>query len=255
MSDPMIEIHADTETLVEAVAHRFVDTVVAAQRERGSAAVVLTGGGTGIGVLEKVRIAPGAIDWQALDVYFGDERFLADGDPERNEVQAHAALLDHVGIDPDRVHTMPTSDGIYENNPDAAAGAYAQMLASRAEDGQDLPTFDIHLLGMGGEGHVNSLFPDTDAVREEALKVVAVTDCPKPPPTRITLTLPAVQHATEVWLIVSGAAKAEAVSAAVSGADPTDIPAAGARGRHTTRWLIDEAAAASLPGKHRSGQH
>ncbi|NLE82853.1 MAG: 6-phosphogluconolactonase [Rhodococcus sp.] len=255
MSDPAVEIHADTDALVEAVARRFVDTVVAAQQERGSAAVVLTGGGTGIGVLERVRAAPGSIDWRALDIYFGDERFLPEGDPERNEVQAHAALLDHIGIDPDRVHTMPTSDGIYENNPDAAAGAYAQMLASRADAGHDLPDFDIHLLGMGGEGHVNSLFPDTDAVREQTQNVVAVTDCPKPPPTRITLTLPAVRHATEVWLIVSGEAKAEAVSAAIGGADPVDIPAAGARGRRATRWLIDEAAAASLPDGHRSGQH
>lgn len=247
MSNPSIEVHPDSDALVEAVAHRFVDTVVAAQRARGTAAAVLTGGGTGIGVLEKVRAAPGAVDWQNIDIYFGDERFLPNGDPERNEVQARAALLDHVGIDADRVHTMPASDGVYDNDPDAAAGAYAQMLASRAPDGESLPTFDVHLLGMGGEGHVNSLFPHTAAVRESASNVVAVTNCPKPPPTRVSLTLPAVQHATEVWLVVSGEAKAEAVAAAVAGANPADVPAAGARGRLATRWFVDEAAAGDLP--------
>lgn len=247
MTDPTIEVHTDTATLVEAVARRLVDTVVSAQQARGTAAVVLTGGGTGIGVLEKVRAAPGAIDWQAVDVYFGDERFLPSGDPERNEVQARAALLDHVGIDPNRVHTMPASDGIYENDPEAAAGAYAQMLAARAPGGQTLPTFDVHLLGMGGEGHVNSLFPHTAAVRESASNVVAVTNCPKPPPTRVSLTLPAVQHANEVWLVVAGGAKAEAVAAAVAGADPVDVPAAGAHGRSATRWLLDESAAKGLP--------
>ena len=77
--------------------------------------------------------------------------------------------------------------------------------------------------------------------------VVAVTDSPKPPPRRITLTLPAVRRSREVWLVVSGAAKAEAVAAAVGGADPVDVPAAGAIGREKTVWLLDTAAATLLP--------
>ncbi|MEU2003093.1 6-phosphogluconolactonase [Rhodococcus sp. NPDC019627] len=246
MSDIHVEIHPDTDTLVAAAARRFVDTVVAAQKSRGSASVVLTGGGTGIGMLEEVRKNPGDIDWHELDIYWGDERFLPTGDPERNDVQARAALLDHVDVDPDRVHTMPVSDGIYTDDPEAAAVAYAQVLGAHA-DGKQVPVFDIHLLGMGGEGHVNSLFPDTDAVREEHRFVVAVTDSPKPPPVRITLTLPAVRHADEVWLVVSGEAKAEAVAAAVAGAPPVEIPASGARGLTATRWLLDSSAASRLP--------
>ncbi len=106
--------------------------------------------------------------------------------------------------------------------------------------------FDVHLLGMGGEGHINSLFPDTPAVRETERLVVPVTDSPKPPPRRISLTLPAVRRARQVWLVVSGAAKADAVAAAVNGADPVDIPAAGAVGREATVWLLDEEAASRL---------
>lgn len=245
-SDIQVEVHPDTETLVTAAAARFVDTVVAAQRARGSASVVLTGGGTGIGLLEKVRAKPGAIDWRALDIFWGDERFLPAGDPERNEVQARAALLDHVDIDPARVHPIAAADGIYARDPQAAAAAYARELEAHA-GGKHVPLFDVHLLGMGGEGHVNSLFPDTGAVREEHRFVVAVTDSPKPPPVRVTLTLPAVRHAEEVWLVVSGAGKAEAVAAAVAGAPPVEIPASGARGLTTTRWLLDEDAASLLP--------
>ncbi|MCQ4118542.1 6-phosphogluconolactonase [Rhodococcus tibetensis] len=246
MSDIQVEVHPDTETLTAAAARRFVDTVVAAQQSRGFASVVLTGGGTGIGMLEKVRVNPGAIDWRELDIFWGDERFLPAGDPERNDVQARAALLDHVDVDFDRVHTMPVSDGIYADDPEAAAVAYAQVLGAHA-GGKQVPVFDVHLLGMGGEGHVNSLFPDTDAVREEHRFVVAVKDSPKPPPVRITLTLPAVRHADEVWLVVSGEAKAEAVAAAVAGAPPVEIPASGARGLTATRWLLDSSAASRLP--------
>lgn len=246
MSNTVVERYPDADALVTAAAARFVGTVVAAQHARGSASVVLTGGGTGIGLLAKVRERPGDIDWSALDVYFGDERFLPAGDPERNEVQAREALLDHVALDPARVHPMPAADGPDAPDPDTAAVAYTRVLGAHA-DGNQVPAFDVHLLGMGGEGHVNSLFPHTDAVREQDRLVVGVTDSPKPPPQRVTLTLPAVRRAREVWLIVSGAAKAEAVAAALGGADPVDIPAAGARGLDATVWLLDEAAASRLP--------
>ncbi|NUS42182.1 MAG: 6-phosphogluconolactonase [Mycobacteriaceae bacterium] len=231
-----VRAFADAGAVADAAARHFVEAVTAAQAARGSAAVVLTGGGTGIGLLERVRLAPGGIDWSALDVYWGDERFVPAGHPERNEGQARAALLDHVPLDPARVHPMSSSDGDYPD-PAAAAAAYAALLPV---------AFDLHLLGMGGEGHVNSLFPHTDAVREEHAAVVAVTDSPKPPPVRVTLTLPAVRRAREVCLVVTGAAKAEAVAAALAGARPEEIPAAGARGAERTLWLLDAGAAAKL---------
>lgn len=234
------------DEFARAAAAAFVETVVAAQRDRGHAAVVLTGGGTGIAVLDAVLRAPGGIDWSAVDVYFGDERYLPPGDPERNEVQARAALLDHVPLDPARVHAMPTLDEAGAGSPESAARAYAQVLAANSSDGST-PEFDVHLLGMGGEGHVNSLFPHTDAVREQDRFVVGVDDSPKPPAARVTLTLPAVRRARQVWLLVTGAAKAEAVAAAVGGADAVDIPAAGARGREQTVWFLDTEAAAALP--------
>jgi 6-phosphogluconolactonase len=167
-------------------------------------------------------------------------------DDERNDKQAREALLDHVDIPASNVHAMPASDGEFGNDIDAAALAYEQVLAANALDGAPTPSFDVHLLGMGGEGHINSLFPDTAAVRETTRLVVGVTDSPTPPPQRITLTLPAVQRAREVWLVVAGAEKADAVAAAVGGAAAVDVPAAGGVGRDATVWLLDEAAAAKL---------
>jgi 6-phosphogluconolactonase len=105
----------------------------------------------------------------------------------------------------------------------------------------------VHLLGMGPEGHINSLFPDTPAVLETTRMVVPVEDSPKPPPQRITLTLPAIARSREVWLMVSGAGKADAVAAAINGAAPVSVPAAGAVGLDTTLWLLDREAAAKLP--------
>lgn len=246
MSDVVVEKFSDAVQLVDAAAARLVSTIVDAQKTRGCASIVLTGGGTGIALLEKLRKSPGDIDWTQIDLYWGDERFLPAGDLERNEVQAREALLDHVPVDPERVHPMAASDGIYADDPNGAATAYEQLLGAQAH-GNQVPTFDVHLLGMGGEGHINSLFPHTDAVREEARFVVAVTDSPKPPPVRITLTLPAVRRAKEVWLLVSGAAKAEAVAAAVGGAAAVDWPCAGATGLVATRWFLDSDAASQLP--------
>lgn len=241
-----VQTYDDAAALTAAAARQLTDVIVAAQSERGSASVVLTGGGNGIGVLRALRADSGAIDWSRVDIFWGDERFVPAGHPDRNEVQAHDALLDHVPVDAARLHPMPCGDGVYAGDPDAAARAYENLLAAHGDDG-GIPDFDVHLLGMGGEGHVNSLFPDTDAVREDTRFVVGVTDSPKPPPHRVTLTLPAVRRSRRVWLLVAGADKAASVRAAVAGANPIDVPAAGALGSRETVWFLDRAAAADLP--------
>jgi len=246
MSGTEIARYPDKTALVTAVGDRLVGAVVDAIAARGVASVVLTGGGTGIGLLEHVRDNGDRIDWSKVHLYWGDERYVPEDDDERNEKQAREALLDHVDIPAANVHAMAASDGEFGDDLDAAALAYEQVLAANAVNGQSTPDFDVHLLGMGGEGHINSLFPHTPAVRETDRLVVGVVDSPKPPPRRITLTLPAVQRSREVWLVVAGADKADAVAAAVGGAEPDDVPAAGATGREATVWLLDETAASKL---------
>jgi 6-phosphogluconolactonase len=196
-------------------------------------------------MLKRVGEQAATIDWSKVHLFWGDDRYVPRADDERNDKQAREALLDHIDIPTANVHAMPASDGEFGDDLDAAALAFEQVLANAGE-GDPAPNFDVHLLGMGGEGHINSLFPDTPAVREASRLVLGVTDSPKPPPQRITLTLPAVQRSREVWLVVSGATKAEAVAAAIDGARPVDVPAAGAVGREATVWLLDEEAASKL---------
>ncbi|WP_370411716.1 6-phosphogluconolactonase [Streptomyces fradiae] len=251
MSAPQLVVHRDKELMAEAAAARLITRIVDAQAARGSASVVLTGGRNGNGLLAALRAAPArdAIDWSRLDLWWGDERYLPEGDPERNVTQAREALLDSVPLDPARVHAMPASDGPYGSDVEAAAEAYAAELAAAVAPGDHggVPTFDVLMLGVGPDTHVASLFPELPAVRETERTVVGVHGAPKPPPTRISLTLPAIRAAKEVWLLAAGADKAKAAAIALSGAGEVQAPAAGARGRARTLWLLDAAAAAELP--------
>jgi 6-phosphogluconolactonase len=247
---PDVVVEPDADRLARSVAEALVARLAAAQAVHGRASVVLTGGGIGIAVLEQVAALAAEpvrerVDWTAVDVWWGDERFVPADDDERNEKAARRVLLDPVGVPPECVRAMPPSDGDCRT-PEDAADWYAGRLAQAAPEGQALPRFDVLLLGMGPEGHVASIFPQSPAAHDQR-PVFAVHDCPKPPPTRVSLGFSAITSAEEVWLIVSGAGKASAVAAALGGADPVDVPSAGAHGRRATRWLLDEAAAGELP--------
>ncbi|MDF3293497.1 6-phosphogluconolactonase [Streptomyces silvisoli] len=251
MTPPQVVVHRDKELMAKAAAARLITKVVDAQAARGSASVVLTGGRNGNALLAALAEAPArdAVDWSRLDLWWGDERFLPEGDPDRNYTQARAALLDAVPLVPARVHPMPASDGPFGNDVDAAAEAYAEELAKAAgpQDHGPVPTFDVLMLGVGPDTHVASLFPEHPGVRETERMVIGVRGAPKPPPTRISLTLPAIRAAREVWLLAAGEDKANAVAIALSGAGEIQAPAAGAHGRGRTLWLLDKAAAAQLP--------
>ncbi|MFJ8913876.1 6-phosphogluconolactonase [Amycolatopsis sp. NPDC102389] len=242
MSKTEVVVYENPDLLAAAAAARLVTRLVDVQAAKGSASVVLTGGGTGIAILRELRdsSARDAVDWSRLDVYWGDERFVPADSDDRNEKQAREALLDHVPLDPKRVHTMAPSDGEFGDDVDTAAAAYADVLA--ANDA----AFDVMLLGLGGEGHTASIFPDSPAVHEKERSVVAVRDCPKPPPTRISLTLPAIRRAQDIWLVTGGDAKADAVAQALAGAGEVEIPVAGARGSRRTLWLLDRGSASKL---------
>jgi 6-phosphogluconolactonase len=248
VSTPTVVVHRDAEVLAQAVAARLITRLVDAQAAKGSASIVLTGGTIGIATLAAVAASPAhvAVDWRNLDIWWGDERYLPSGDPERNETGARRALLDHVDVDPERVHPMPAADSGL--SPEEAAEAYAEQLrkAARPEDHGPVPSFDLLLLGLGPDTHVASLFPGMPALYDER-PVVAVHGSPKPPPTRISLTLPTIRAARQVWIVAAGAEKAAAVRLALSDAGPIQVPAAGARGRQETLFLLDRAAASKIP--------
>jgi 6-phosphogluconolactonase len=245
---PAVLVHRDQEVLAKAVAARLVTRLVDVQSARGGAHVVLTGGGVGTAVLAEVAATPAhdAVDWDHLDIWWGDERFVPAGDKERNDTGAREALLDRVPVDERRVHPMPSSDqGL---SPEEAAERYAEELraATHPDDHGAVPSFDVLMLGLGPDGHVASLFPGMPALYESR-PVVAVRGAPKPPPTRLSLTLPALRTAREVWIVAAGESKAKAVRLALSDAGPVQVPGAGARGRQRTLFLLDRAAAKELP--------
>jgi 6-phosphogluconolactonase len=241
---PDVLVRPDAGILARTVAEELAARLATAQAAHGSASVVLTGGGVGIAVLEQVAaLGSTDVDWAAVDVWWGDERFVPGESDDRNEKAARRALLDVVGVPAARVHAMPASDAGFAEPEDAAAW-YAGELAATAQ-GSDLPRFDVLLLGIGPEGHTASIFPESPAAHDDR-PVFAVRDCPKPPPTRVSLGFTAINAADEVWVVVAGQEKAPAVARALAGAPPVEIPAAGVHGRAATRWLLDAAAAGNL---------
>lgn len=251
MSTLTVTAWPTADALADAVAGRLLTRLARAQEDRGSAGVALTGGGVGTAVLASIARSPAleAVDWTAVDVWWSDERFVAADDPDRNERAAHEALLGHVPVDPGRIHPIPArgAPGVGDD-VHAAASAYSDELARHADPASHgpLPHLDVLLLGVGPDGHVASLFPNRPALHDTR-SVVGVEGAPKPPPDRVTMTMPSIQSADEVWLVAAGGAKAPAVRLALGGAGPLAVPAAAAQGRHATCWLLDHGAAAELP--------
>ncbi|KRE63953.1 6-phosphogluconolactonase [Arthrobacter sp. Soil736] len=259
-ADPRVSIHPDSSVLMAAIAARLITKLVDVQDRFGEATVVLTGGTVGIGTLKAVADSPAApaVDWAKVNFWWGDERFVGSKDPDRNALQAHDALLKHIDVDPERIHEPGSTDDF--ETAEQAAEDYARRLGEaaaaehaadtsddRPEDPGYLPRFDVVLLGVGPDAHVASLFPEQAGIREKERMVVGVRNSPKPPPERISLTLPAINTAAEVWMVVAGEDKAGAVGLALAGANPVQVPAAGPAGRSRTLWLIDENAAARVP--------
>lgn len=237
-----VEKRDTKDELGRAISDRLVTEIVAAQRDRGVAHIVLTGGSMGGLSLQSLPDATG-IDWSGVQFWWGDERFVPSGDADRNDVEADQAALAVLPVPPDNIHRVAGPDQV--GDAEASAAAYSEAVrAPKPGDGM----FDVVMLGMGPDGHVASLFPHHPAQRTEDAIAIAVHDSPKPPPDRVSLTFECLNRSRQVWLLVAGAEKADAVAAAhAPGADRWDVPAAGVHGEDDTVWWLDAAAAADLP--------
>lgn len=248
MSPPspvLVVVHGTKQLLSDAAGARLVIAILDAQAARREAHVVLTGGSMGAAVLSSLAASParGAVDWSRVHLWWGDERWLPEGDEQRNDRQCLDALAGAVALDPAKVHTVAASDSARGRTAEEAAAAYAGQLAAAAAPGTSWPTFDVVLLGVGPDGHVASLFPGHAGLRATGPGAIAVHDSPKPPPDRVSLTFEALNASREVWFLVSGEEKSGAVARALAGDAVARTPAAGVRGRERTLWLLDEAAA------------
>lgn len=233
----------DSATLAAAAADALVERLHALTAAQDTVSLVLTGGGIGTATLRALADRSAVVDWDRLELWWGDERYLPSGDPERNSTGARDALLDRVPIDLARVHTVPGPDR--SDSVEQAAEAYAAELTTVL--GPD-PVLDLVLLGVGPDAHVASLFPEHPALTDDRL-VVPVHGSPKPPPVRVSLSMRTITSAREVWLLAAGAEKADAVALAIApGTTLLQAPASAARGRERTRWFLDDAAAAQVRG-------
>jgi 6-phosphogluconolactonase len=248
----------DAETVAVRAAAHVTRELARARTERGVAHLALSGGTTPGRTLELLAADPHA-DWNGIEIWFADERCVAPEDDESNYRLALHTLLKPAGITPERVHRMEGELGPHEG-----ARRYALALAERlGVDGAPLappehppdardspapppPVLDVVLLGIGPDGHVASLFPGAATLDAGDHAVcLGVTDSPKPPPERITLSLAVLRSARGCVLLATGASKADAVNAMLG--DPSrHVPASLLR-RPRLTVIVDDAAAPDGP--------
>ena len=238
-----LEVYPTVEELNEAVGRAFLArlSTLVDEAEVGSRInLAISGGAVTTSLLPSLLPRVGDVDWSRVRVWLVDERFVPAGHADRNDDQAWEGFF-HAASGVELVR-MPTSD---ESAPgagslDAATSAFEATWTELMGSG----SFDIALIGMGPDGHICSLFPGRVDL-EEPSPILAIRNSPKPPPERITVSMPVMRACPEVWLTTAGEGKAEAVGRAFAGASPLDIPVAGVL-TPTTRVYLDEPAAASI---------
>lgn len=238
----------DPTAVAEAAAEQVTRVTRSAVARRGLVRVGLSGGSTPGALYRLLTQAPWreAIPWDRLHVFWVDERCVPPDHPDSNYRLAHEQLLAHVPVPEAHLYRMPGELG-----PAAGAAAYRQTLAQafnlpEAAAGATFPVFDLLLLGLGPDGHTASLFPGHPLLSETGAWVAPVEDSPKPPPARITLTLPVLNAARQALFLVTGADKAAALRAVIAAEGEPDPAPPAARVRPAAgevRWLVDQAAA------------
>jgi len=235
-----IRVFADVDELSLRAAEAAVRTINECVQRNDSFSIALSGGNTPRTLyrLFSTRFRD-QIPWTKVHVFWGDERYVPLADSESNYRMARETLLEAVPCPVGNVHPMPTE----LPDPDLAAREYEKTL--RNYFSEDWPRFDLVLLGLGEEGHTASLFPGSPALNENKRWVVAVK-APAKPALRLTLTLPAITGASNIYFLITGSNKAEALHHVLTGSpDPTNYPASGIRlAEETVIWWLDRAAAA-----------
>jgi 6-phosphogluconolactonase len=242
MTAPDLRVFAHSDEVAAAAAREVAQRLAAAARQHGSPSIVLAGGATPRGLYRRLAADHrDDVPWDRVQFFWGDERIVTLDDERSNYRMARGALIDGLPVRPEHVHPMPT--GLV---PQQAAHVYEQML--RSHFANDWPRFDLVLLGIGADGHTASLFPGSPALQESARWVVATT-APVDPRDRLTLTFPALLHAAAIFVLATGASKAEAIRGALAeDADP-QCPASLIRAAegHVVWWLDAEAGARVNP--------
>ncbi len=230
---------ADPEAVAVRAARDIAAQLGRAVQQRGRAHLALSGGGTPERTYE--LLAESMESWEAVEVWFADERCVAPEDEQSNYRMAAQKLLQRIPIAPQAIHRMQGELG-----PEEGARRYAEELRDRlGEQGTLVPVIDLIVLGIGPDGHVASLFPGAPTLdAQEHELCLSVHDSPKPPPQRITLSLAMLRTAHRCLLLATGPSKTDAVSAAL-GTPTKHVPASLLRRERLTLILDDKAAPAA----------
>jgi 6-phosphogluconolactonase len=245
-TQPRITVVDDAHALARAAAERFVTIARESVAARGRFRVALSGGSTPRAMFRLLASEPmrSEVSWADVDVFWSDERTVPPDSPRSNYCMACDTLISRVPIPDDNVHRMRGE----ATDPRRSADDYERELRRVFGLGPDgIPDFDLMLLGIGGDGHTASLFPNTDALRERNRLVVA-NAVPQLQTARLTLTVPVLNASRYVLVLASGESKAQAVSQAIDGQwDPTETPSQYLRDAvGEVEWLLDHAAASRL---------
>ncbi len=250
MSD--VRPFATADDVADAAVYLFVTLAAKAVAERGAFFCSLAGGRTPLSCY-RILAAPvisSKVNWGRTHVFWGDERCVPDGHPDRNDEAALDALLRKVPLPSKNIHrvsvTEPNAAQMYEADLRRAFSSSALPLRESSVS-SDIPRFDLILLGLGPDGHTASLFPGHPAVEEKTRLVVRVDGAPKPPPSRVTFTLPLINAARYVAFLVTGREKNVALRRVLNG-DPALPAARVSPGDGTLVFLAD---AAALTGEAR----
>ncbi|MEY4618061.1 MAG: hypothetical protein RL101_247 [Actinomycetota bacterium] len=232
MSNTVVNRFKDADSLARGAAEEFVTRLSQLLAELPEVHIQLTGGTIGIATLAAIADREDAhlLEWSRVHVWWGDERFVESESSDRNAVQAKKAMLSKLPAT--NLHEFPASDeGM---NLDEAANFFAAELATLK------PKFSLAFVGMGPDGHICSLFPGKATIAQGAL-VIAEHDSPKPPPQRLSFSYEAMNSVDEIWFVVAGADKQDAVSVAF-GDEPESLPVGRVHGKAKTIWFVDQAA-------------
>jgi 6-phosphogluconolactonase len=241
-------VERTAEQATATAADLFKTIVCEAVGRRNAAHVALAGGTTPHSLYQKLAAdaVSGQMPWRDVEIFFGDERDVPQDHVESNYRMVQRALLDHVPIDPARVHPMPAD----AEDIQAAADQYEQAIRRTVPaDGGQIPRFDLILLGMGGDGHTASLFPNTEALGEHR-RLVYAGFVPVLGRNRMTFTYPLINAARNVMFLVTGSDKAEAVLGVLGDSEDIrrQLPAAAIQPTDGCLIIVLDAAAARLTG-------
>lgn len=243
---PKITICPTREDLSLAAARHVARLAAQATEKRHSFTVALSGGSLMEILGPRLAADPlrAQVDWSVWHVFWADERLAPPASPESNQEAANRLLFRYVSIPHDRIHTLDDTLGAVE-----AAEAYESALRKvfRPEPGR-LPRFDLILLGIGEDGHTASLFPGSPLLRETRRWAAPVFDAPKPPPVRVTLTLPVINSARHVVFVAAGPGKRSILAQVLGpGLRRPRLPAERVSPIDgDLQWFVDEAAAGTL---------